>query len=550
MAYLTTTASGQPVLILKEGTTRNRGREAQRNNIMAARIIGEVLKTTLGPRGMDKMLIDSLGDITITNDGAAILDEIEVEHPAAKMMVEIAKTQDDMVGDGTTTAVVLASELLKRAEELLDQNIHPTIIVSGYRKAAQKAMEIVNKIAIPVDIEDRETLRKVALTSMASKAVGPAKEHLAEIAIDAVKQIVEQRGDRRVADIDNIQIIKKTGKSLFESQLVKGVIIDKEVVHAGMPKKVEKAKIALLDCPLEIEKTEFSAEIRIRDPTQMKAFLDQETKMLKEMVDKIKASGANVVFCQKGIDDMAQHFLAKEGILAARRVKQSDMEKLARATGGRIITDLDDLTPQDLGEAGLVEERKIGEDKMIFVEGCKDPRSVAILIRAGLERMVDEAERAMTDALSVVSDVIENNKIVAGGGAVEIEIAKELRDYATKVGGREQLAIEAFANAIEIIPRTLAENAGLEPIDIIVELRAAHEKTDGKYMGVNVFTGKTENMLNNGVVEPVIVKEQAVKSAAESASMILRIDDVIAATKPKEGKGPEKPPGESESEEY
>jgi thermosome len=550
MAYLTTTASGQPVLILKEGTTRNRGREAQRNNIMAARIIGEVLKTTLGPRGMDKMLIDSLGDITITNDGAAILDEIEVEHPAAKMMVEIAKTQDDMVGDGTTTAVVLASELLKRAEELLDQNIHPTIIVSGYRKAAQKAMEIVNKIAIPVDIEDRETLRKVALTSMASKAVGPAKEHLAEIAIDAVKQIVEQRGDRRVADIDNIQIIKKTGKSLFESQLVKGVIIDKEVVHAGMPKKVEKAKIALLDCPLEIEKTEFSAEIRIRDPTQMKAFLDQETKMLKEMVDKIKASGANVVFCQKGIDDMAQHFLAKEGILAARRVKQSDMEKLARATGGRIITDLDDLTPQDLGEAGFVEERKIGEDKMIFVEGCKDPRSVAILIRAGLERMVDEAERAMTDALSVVSDVIENNKIVAGGGAVEIEIAKELRDYATKVGGREQLAIEAFANAIEIIPRTLAENAGLEPIDIIVELRAAHEKTDGKYMGVNVFTGKTENMLNNGVVEPVIVKEQAVKSAAESASMILRIDDVIAATKPKEGKGPEKPPGESESEEY
>ena len=550
MAYLTTTASGQPVLILKEGTTRNRGREAQRNNIMAARIIGEVLKTTLGPRGMDKMLIDSLGDITITNDGAAILDEIEVEHPAAKMMVEIAKTQDDMVGDGTTTAVVLASELLKRAEELLDQNIHPTIIVSGYRKAAQKAMEIVNKIAIPVDIEDRETLRKVALTSMASKAVGPAKEHLAEIAIDAVKQIVEQRGDRRVADIDNIQIIKKTGKSLFESQLVKGVIIDKEVVHAGMPKKVEKAKIALLDCPLEIEKTEFSAEIRIRDPTQMKAFLDQETKMLKEMVDKIKASGANVVFCQKGIDDMAQHFLAKEGILAARRVKQSDMEKLARATGGRIITDLDDLTPQDLGEAGFVEERKIGEDKMIFVEGCKDPRSVAILIRAGLERMVDEAERAMTDALSVVSDVIENNKIVAGGGAVEIEIAKELRDYATKVGGREQLAIEAFADAIEIIPRTLAENAGLEPIDILVELRAAHEKTDGKYMGVNVFTGKTENMLNNGVVEPVIVKEQAVKSAAESASMILRIDDVIAATKPKEGKGPEKPPSEGESEEY
>ena len=547
MAYLTTTATGQPVLVLREGTTRSRGREAQRNNIMAARVIGEVLKTTLGPRGMDKMLIDSLGDITITNDGAAILNEIEVDHPAARMMVEIAKTQDDMVGDGTTTAVVLAGELLKKAEELLDQNIHPTIIVSGFRKATQKAMETINKIAILVDVEDRTTLRKVAVTSMASKAVGPAKEHLAEIAIDAVKQIAEQRGDRRIADIDNIQIIKKTGKSLFESQLIKGLIIDKEVVHSGMPKRLEKAKIALLDCPLEIEKTEISAEIRIRDPTQMKAFLDQETKMLQEMVEKIKNSGANVVFCQKGIDDMAQHFLAKEGILAARRAKESDMEKLARATGGRMVTDLDDLTSQDLGLAGIVEERKIGEDRMIFVEKCKDPRSVAVLIRAGLERMVDEAERAMTDALSVVSDVIENNKIVAGGGAVEVEVAKELRNYATKVGGREQLAVEAFADAIEIVPKTLAENAGLEAIDIIVELRAAHEKTDSQYKGVNVFTGKTENMNAKGVVEPVVVKEQAVKSAAESASMILRIDDVIAATKPKEGK----PPGEMpEGEEY
>jgi thermosome len=549
MAYLTTTASGQPVLILKEGTTRSRGREAQRNNIMAARVIGEVLKTTLGPRGMDKMLIDSLGDITITNDGAAILNEMEVDHPAAKMMVEIAKTQDDMVGDGTTTAVVLAGELLKKAEELLDQNIHPTIMVTGYRKAVQNAMETINKISIPVDIEDRETMKKVAVTSMASKAVGPAKEHLAEIAIDAVKQIAEKRGERRIADIDNIQIIKKTGKSLLESQLIKGLIIDKEAVHPGMPKKLENAKIALLDCPLEIEKTEMSAEIRIRDPNQMKAFLDQETKMLKQMVDKIKATEANVVFCQKGIDDMAQHFLAKEGILAARRVKQSDMEKLARATDGRITTDLDDLTPQDLGEAGIVEERKIGEDKMIFVEKCKDPHSVAVLIRAGLERMVDEAERAMNDALSVVSDVIENNKIVAGGGAVEVEVAKELRDYATKVGGREQLAIEAFADAIEVIPRTLAENAGLEPIDILVELRAAHEKKDGEYMGVNVFTGKIENMQENGVIEPLIVKEQAVKSAAESASMILRIDDVIASTKPKEGMG-KPPPGGGEGEEY
>jgi thermosome len=548
MAYLTTTGSGQPVLILKEGTTRNRGKEAQRNNIMAARVIGEVLKTTLGPRGMDKMLIDSLGDITITNDGAAILNEIEVEHPAAKMMVEIAKTQDDMVGDGTTTTVVLASELLKKAEELLDQNIHPTILVSGYRKAAQKAIEALNKTAVPVDIEDRQTMLKVALTSMSSKAVGAAKEHLAEIAIDAVKQIAEQRGDKKLADIDNVQLVKKTGKSLLETQLVRGIIVDKEVVHPGMPKKKENAKIALLDSALEIEKTEISAEIRIRDPTQMKAFIDQETSMLKEMADKIKASKAEVVFCQKGIDDMVQHFLAKEGIIAARRIKESDMEKLARATGGRIVSNIDDLKASDLGAAGLVEERKIGEDKMIFVEKCKDPHSVAILIRAGLERMVDEAERAMTDALSVVSDVIENSKIVAGGGAAEIEVAKELRNYATKVGGREQLAIEAFADSVEVIPKTLAENAGLESIDVIVDLRAAHEKADGKHKGINVFTGKLMNSLESGVIEPFVVKEQALKSAAESASMILRIDDVISATKPKEGPGGKMPPGGPEGE--
>jgi thermosome len=549
MAYLTTTGSGQPVLILKEGTSRSRGKEAQRNNIMAARVIGEVLKTTLGPRGMDKMLIDSLGDITITNDGAAILNEIDVEHPAAKMMVEIAKTQDDMVGDGTTTSVVLASELLKKAEELIDQGIHPIILVSGYRKAAQKAVETINKMAVPVDINDRKTLLKIALTSMSSKAVGGAREHLAEIAIDAVKQVMEQRGDKRIADIDNIQLVKKTGKSLLETQLIQGIIIDKEVVHSGMPKKKENAKIALLDCALEIEKTEISAEIRIRDPAQMKAFLDQETSMMKAMVDKIKAAGADVVFCQKGIDDMVQHFLAKEGILAARRIKESDMEKLARATGGRIVSDLEDLSAKDLGQAGLVEERKIGEDKMIFVEKCKDPHSVAILLRAGLERMVDEAERAMTDSLSVISDVIENSRIVAGGGAIEVEVAKELRNYATKVGGREQLAIEAFAEAVEVIPKTLAENAGFEPIDIIVELRATHEKEDGKYKGINVFTGKLQDSFEAGVIEPAVVKEQAIKSAAESAAMILRIDDVIAASKPKEGPGGKTPPGGFEGEE-
>ncbi len=537
MAYLTT-QGGQPVLILKEGTGRRRGREAQRNNITAARIIGEVLRTTLGPRGMDKMLIDSLGDITITNDGAAILDDVEVEHPAAKMMVEVAKTQDDMVGDGTTTAVVLAGELLKRAEDLLDQSIHPLIVVSGYRKAAQKAVEILSKVSIPVDIEDRATLRKVALTSMGSKAVGAAKETLADIAIDSVKQIAEKRGDRWIADIDHIQITKKEGKSLFDSQLVKGIIIDKEVVHTGMPKAITKAKIALVDSPLEVEKTEFSAEIRIKDPTQMQAFLDQETRMLQDMVKKIAASGASVLFCQKGIDDMAQHFLAKRGVLAARRVKQSDMEKLARATGGKIVSKLEDLSSKDLGIAGSVEERKVGDDKMIFVEKCKTPHSVAILIRAGLERMVDEAERAMHDALSVVSDVIENNRIVPGGGAIEAEISKEIREYAGKVGGREQLAIEAFADSLEVVPKTLAENAGLEPIDILVNLKAAHKKQRGQLNGVNVFTGKIDNMKRSGVIEPMTVKEQAIKSATEAASMILRIDDVIAATKPKEGKGP------------
>lgn len=533
MAYLTTTETGQPVLILKEGTGRSRGKQAQRNNIMAARIIAEAIKTTLGPRGMDKMLISGMGDIKITNDGAAILKEIDVEHPAAKMMVEVAKTQDDMVGDGTTTAVIWAGELLGKAEELLDQKIHPTMVVSGYKKAFQKAEEVLQKIGIPVDIEDRETLRKVAVTSMASKVMGEARQHLANIAVDAVKQIVEQRGEKNTADIDNIQIIKKEGKSLADTELIQGIILDKEVVHPGMPKRIEKAKIALINAALEVKKTEISAEIRIREPTQMKAFLDQETRMLKDMVEKVKKAGANVLICQKGIDDLAQHLLAKEGIMTARRAKESDMEKLAKATGGRIINNLDDLKAKDLGEAGLVEERKIGNDKMVFIEKCKDPRSVSVLIRAGLEKMIDEAERAIHDALSVVADVIEHNKVVAGGGAVEAEIAKELRDYATKVGGREQLAIEAFADSAEAIPKTLAENAGLNTIDILVALRSAHQKKKGYTMGVDVFSGDVTNMLEKGVIEPVLVKQQALKSAAEVASMILRIDDVIAATKPK-----------------
>jgi thermosome len=535
MAYLTQTQSGQPVLILKEGTTRSRGKEAQRNNIMAARVIGEVLKTTLGPRGMDKMLIDSLGDITITNDGATILKEIDVEHPAAKMLIEIARTQDDMVGDGTTTAVVLASEILKKAEELLDQNIHPIILVAGYRKAAQKAIEIIAKNAVTIDIDDHEMMMKVALTSMGSKAVGGAKEHFAEIAIEAIKQVAQKQADRIVADIDNVQLVKKTGKSLIETQLVRGIIIDKEIVNLGMPRKIENAKIALLDLALEIEKTELTAEIRIHEPNQMKAFLDQEDSTLKEMVTKIKASGADVVFCQKGIDDMVQHYLSKAGIMAARRVKESDMEKLARARGGKVSANLNDLKTADLGFAGLVEERKIGDDKMVFVEKCMDPHSVAILIRAGLERMVDEAERVIVDVLSVISDVTENNKIVAGGGAIEIEIAKELRNYSTKVGGRQQLAVEAFADAVEVIPRMLAENGGLEPIDILIELRQAHDKENGKFIGINVYTGNLQNSIENGVVEPMVVKEQAIKSAAESAAIILRVDDVITAKSPRGG---------------
>jgi thermosome len=528
LAYL----SGQPVLILKEGSSRSRGRDAQRSNMTAAQTVAEVVKSTLGPRGMDKMLVDSLGDVTVTNDGATVLDEIDVQNPAAKMMVEVAKTQDDEVGDGTTTAVVIAGELLKRAEALLDDEVHPTVIVAGYKKAERKTMEILDEVSVPVEPDDKATLKKVAMTAMHSKGLGTAREHFADISIEAVRLVAEKRGTDWTADIDNVQITKKEGKSLLDTQLIKGIIVDKEVVHPGMPKQAKNARIALLDCALEIEKTEISAEIRINDPTQMKAFLDEETKMMKDMVDKIKAAKSDVVLCQKGIDDTAQHFLAKEGILAVRRIKKSDMDKLARATGGKIVTNLEDLNESDLGAAGLVEERKLGDDKMVFIEGCKNPRSVAVLIRAGLERLVDEAERALNDSLSVVADVITKNKVVVGGGAVEAEVAKRLREYAIKVGGREQLAIEAFADSIEIVPRTLAENAGLDPIDIMVALRSAHERKDGLWMGVDVFKGGVKDMQKIGVLEPLKVKEQAVKSATEAASMILRIDDVIAAAKP------------------
>jgi thermosome len=523
--------AGQPILILKEGASRNRGKQAQSSNIQAARTIAEVVRATLGPRGMDKMLVDSLGDLTITNDGHEILKEIDVEHPAAKMMVEVAETQDDEVGDGTTTAVVFAGDLLKQAQELLDKNIHATTIVAGFRKAAEEAARILNEVAIDVNLDDRETIKKIAITSMRSKVIGLEGEHFANIAIDAVKQVMETKDGETTADKDDIQVMKKTGKSLLDTELIQGIIIDKEVVHSDMPKRIENAKIALLDCPLEIEKTEMDAEIRIRDPTQMKAFLDEESRMLEEMVEKIINTGANVVLCQRGIDDLAQYFLTRGGVLSVRRIKASDMEKLAKATGGRTVSNLDDLTKDDLGAAKLVEERKIGEDKMVFVEECKNPKAVSILIRAGLERLIDETERALNDAICVVIDIVKNNKMVAGGGAVEAELSKRIRDYADKVGGREALAIEAFADSLEIIPTTLAENAGLDVIDIIVSLRAAHEKKNGLWQGVHVYSGKVGNMLKEDVLEPLAVKQQAIKSAVEAASMILRIDDIIAAAK-------------------
>ncbi len=541
---------GVPVLILKEGTTRKTGKEAMHLNIMIAKAIAEAVKTTLGPKGMDKMLIDSLGDITVSNDGATILDEMDVQHPIAKLMVEISKAQDDEVGDGTTTTVVLAGELLREAEKLLEKNIHPTVIISGYKKALEKAKEVLKSRAIKVDLKDDETLKKVAMTAMRGKAVAAVRDYLADIAVNAVRQIVEERDGKLVADIDHIQLIKKKGGSIRDTQLIYGVVIDKEVVHPGMPKRVENAKIALIDAPLEIEKTEIDAEIRISSPEQMEAFLKEEEEMLREMVEKIKEAGANVVFCQKGIDDMAQHFLAKAGILAVRRVKKSDMEKLARATGATIVTKIEDLSPKVLGSAKLVEERKVADEKMVFVEGCPNPKAVSILIRGGFEKAVDEAERSLVDALSVVADVFEDPYILPGGGAPEAEVAKELREFAPQVGGREQLAIEAFANAVEVIPRTLAENSGLDPIDMMAELRAAHEKDDGWKYGINVFTGKVEDMLALGVVEPLVVKEQALKSATEAAALILRVDDVIAASKleSKEEKGGKKEEEEKESE--
>ncbi|ADB57336.1 thermosome subunit beta [Archaeoglobus profundus] len=522
------TLQGVPVLILKEGTQRTTGRDALRMNITAAKVIAEAVRTTLGPRGMDKMLVDSLGDITITNDGVTILKEMDVEHPAAKMIVEVAKAQDSEVGDGTTTAVVLAGELLKKAEELLDQDVHPTIIAKGYRLACDKAMEILEEIAIPVSKDDEETLKLIAKTAMTGKGAEVALEKLADIVVKAVKSVAQERDGKIVVDPEDVKIEKKPGASIEETMLVDGIVLDKEVVHPAMPKRVENAKILLIDSALEVKETEIDAKIRITDPEMLQKFIEQEEKMIKEMVDRIVQAGANVVFCQKGIDDLAQYYLAKAGILAVRRVKKSDIEKLAKATGAKIVTNLRDLKPEDLGEAELVEERKVGEDKMVFVTGCKNPRAVTILVRGGTEHIVDEIARGIEDAVRAVSCALEDGKVVAGGGAPEIELSLRIREWAPSLGGREQLAAEAFAQALEIIPRTLAENAGLDPIDILVELRKAHEEGKVTY-GVDVFEGKVTCMKEKGVLEPLRVKKQAISGATEAAIMILRIDDVIAA---------------------
>ena len=521
--------AGTQILVLKEGTRRERGKGAQFNNIAAAKAVADAVRSTLGPRGMDKMLVDSLGDVVITNDGVTILKEMDIEHPAAKMLVEVAKTQDEEAGDGTTTAVILAGELLKKAEDMIEQNIHPTVIAGGYRLASERAREVLDKISSKVSIKDADALKKVAITAMASKSSSGHRDVLADIVVKSVTMVAEERADGSYyVDDDDIQITKKQGGSIADTELVEGVIVDKERVHPGMPAQVENAKIALIDAALEVKKTEIDAKIEITDPSQLQAFLSEEENMLRRMVETVRKSGANVVFAQKGIDDLPQHYLAKEGIYAVRRVKKSDMEKLAKATGGKVVTKLDELTKDDLGHAKLVFEKKIGDDQMTFVTGCKDPHAVSILIRGGTEHVVDEVERSLEDALSVVACAVEDGKVITGGGASAMEIALGLRDYASTVGGREQIAIEAFADAIEIVPRTLAENAGLDPIDTLIALRKEHKK-GSKHAGVNVYTGKVTDMRKDNVVEPIRVGAQAIASATEAAVMIIRIDDVIAA---------------------
>ena len=539
MSSFPTQAGGVPVLVMKEGSNRSRGREAQHGNITAAKVIAESVRSALGPKGMDKMLVDNFGDTTITSDGRTILDEMDVQHPAAKMLVEVAKTQDNEAGDGTTSAVIIAGELLSRAEELIDKNVHPTTIIDGYRKAADKALKTLEKIAIPVDLKSQDFLKKAATTSMGSKIVAEHKDYLADLTVKAMLAVAEKQDGVYKVDVDDVKIEKKTGESLSDTILINGIVLDKEIVQSGMPKRIEKAKIALIDASLEIEKTELDSKINIESPEMIEAFLNEEETMLCDMTNKILASGANVVVCQKGIDDMVQHFLSRKGAIAIRRAKKSDMEKLARATGGKIVSSIDALAATDLGYAALVEERKIADDKMTFIEGCKNPKAVTILIRGATQRMTAEAERSIHDALCVIRDLIQEPKIVAGGGAPEMEMASVLRKYAESVTGREQLAIRIFAEALESIPVTLAENAGLDPIDILVELRTRHEKGE-TWAGIEVLEGKIKDMSKVNIFEPLSVKKQIIKSANEAASMILKIDDVIASSKMK---SPPMPPG-------
>jgi thermosome len=529
----------QPIFIMPEGTQRSTGKTAQRNNIMAAKLVAETVRTTLGPKGMDKMLVDSLNDVTITNDGVTILEEMQIEHPAAKMIVEVAKTQDDEVGDGTTTAVVLAGELLKRAEDLLDQEIHPTVVTKGYRLAADKAQELLLSMAEPVSMKDVSTLKKVAMTAMVGKSAESAKELLAEITFNAVKNITEERDGKILIDDEDIKIEKKVGGRVEDTELVRGIVLDKEKVHSAMPPQVLNAKVALVDSAIEIKNTEIDAKIQITDPNQLQKFLDMEEKMLNDMVKKLEDSGANVVFCQKGVDDLAQHYLAKKGIYACRRVKKSDMEKLAKATGASIITNLDDLSPRDLGKAGVVEELKVGDEEMTFVRECRNPKSVTILVKGGTEHVIDEVKRAIDDAVGGVVAALRSGKVVAGAASTEVELSKSLRKFADSMSGREQFAVIAFADAMETIPRTLAENAGLDPIDVLTELKSAHDK-NRKWAGINVFTGKVMDAWASGVIEPLKIKTQAISSASEVAIMILRIDDVIAGSP---GAGGAMPPG-------
>ena len=526
-----------PVVILKEGTKRDSGRKATQNNIAAAKAIAEAVRSTLGPKGMDKMLVDSMGDVVITNDGVTILKEIEVEHPAAKMVVEVAKTQDSECGDGTTTAVILAGELLKNAEELMEKGVHPTAISNGYRRAATESLRLLDKIARPVKNSDNATLRSIAITSMTGKSSEANADFLADLTVSSVKAVSKGKGKTAEVDRDDIKIQKKQGGSISDTELVSGIIMDKEPVHSGMPRSVSKAKVALVDAPLEIKKTEIESKIQINDPSQIQAFLDQEESTIKKMVDKIHKSKANVLICQKGIDDLAQHYLAKHGIMAIRRAKKSDIEALAKATGGRVVSNLDGIGKEDIGFAGLVEVRKIGDDDMTFVMDCKNPKAVSILVRGGSEHVVDEIDRNLDDAIGVVSLVVRDGKIVTGGGASEIELALKLRKFAPRVGGREQMAIESFAQAIEVVPNTLAENAGLDVIDTLMGLRKAHtQKGRNPHAGLDAYTGKVVNMRSRNVVEPLRVKTQALSSATDVATMILRIDDVIASKQPE---GPE-----------